>query len=129
MKNLNYLNKYRVDLFKDGNLGDEYNGAFIIPREKNRFVVVASNGLDWEHVSLSLMNNSGEPLNRAPKWSEMCELKELFFESDETVIQIHPSDDEYIDQHPYTLHLWRPMTKEIPTPPSILVGTKKKVKK
>lgn len=51
MKNLKYLNKYRVELFKNV-LGDEHNGAFLIPIDNKQFYVIASDGLDWEHVSV-----------------------------------------------------------------------------
>lgn len=128
MRNLNYLNKYRIDLYRTGIMGDEYNGAFLIPKEKHQYFIIASNGYGWEHVSVSLRTNAGTILSRTPKWAEMCEVKEMFFEPNEVVMQLHPSDDEYIEEHPYVLHLWRPLEKEIPTPPSYMVGYKKKVK-
>ena len=115
MKNLNYLNKYRYELFK-GNLGDEYNGAFLIPVENKQFFVIASNGLNWEHVSVSIKN-----VDRCPKWNEMCKIKEMFFEDEEIVMQLHPKKSEYINLHKYTLHLWRPINKEIPVPQTITV--------
>lgn len=115
MKNLSYLDQYRVELFK-GVLGDEYNGAFKIPIDNKIFNVIASNGLDWEHVSVSIMN-----VQRNPTWLEMCKIKEMFFEDEEVVIQYHPKKSEYVNLHEYTLHLWRPTAKDIPTPPIIMV--------
>lgn len=128
MKDLDYLNNYRMEYF--GQFGDNKNGFFIIPTKKVVFQVIASNGCDWEHVSVTLRNRWGKMLRRCPTWEEMCFIKSLFFESDEVVMQLHPSEEEYVNNHPYCLHLWRPLTKEIPTPPSILVGfkTKKKIK-
>lgn len=115
MKNLNYLNKYRVEIF-DGISGNEYNGAFSIPIDGKKFFVIAGNGMDWEHVSVSIKN-----VERCPKWDEMCKIKEMFFEDEEVVMQLHPKKSEYVNIHPYVLHLWRPIEKEIPTPPMILV--------
>jgi hypothetical protein len=115
MKDLNYLNKYRKELFK-GNLGDEHNGVFLIPIENKNFFVIASDGMDWEHVSVSINN-----VDRCPKWNEMCKIKEMFFEDDEVVMQLHPKKSEYVNLHEYTLHLWRPINQKIPTPSKIMV--------
>lgn len=115
MKNLNYLNEYRYELFK-GVLGDEHNGAFKIPIDNKIFFVIASDGLGWEHVSVSIQN-----VERCPKWNEMCKIKDMFFEDEEVVMQLHPKKSEYVNIHDYTLHLWRPIEKDIPTPPMITV--------
>lgn len=108
MKNLNYLNEYRKPLM--GMIGDESNGNFIIPSENGRFNyhVIASVDGDWDHVSVSLLTIDGEnPLNRCPKWNEMCFIKDLFFEDEEEVIQFHPKKSEYVNIHPYVLHMWK----------------------
>jgi hypothetical protein len=75
----------------------------------------------------------------------MCHVKELFFDADECVMQLHPPKSEYVNCHQYCLHLWRPQTAkdiavireqwgeewcygdlpspgEIPRPESMLVG-------
>lgn len=96
---------------------DGNNGYFVIEFESNIIGVLASDGMDWDHVSVSLNN-------RTPNWKEMCMVKDLFFSKDECVIQYHPSEKEYINNHPYCLHLWRPQKDIIPIPPSILVGIK-----
>lgn len=124
MKNLDYLNEYRYYYF--GQYGDSYNGLFIIPTKKVKFQVIASNGMDWEHVSVTLKNRWGYQLHRCPTWEEMCFIKELFFEGNEVVMQLHPSEEEYVNNHPYCLHLWKPKSAVIPTPPSELVGIKTK---
>jgi len=69
----------------------------------------------WEHVSVSCMD-------RIPTWVEMCKVKELFWRDDETVIQFHPRKDKYINQHPYTLHLWKRGDSEYELPPAELIG-------
>jgi len=67
-------------------------------------------GIDWEHVSVST-------LKRCPNWQEMCFIKDLFFDPEETVMQLHPPKSRYVNIHPNCLHLWRPLKAEIPLPP------------
>lgn len=69
----------------------------------------------WEHVSVSLPN-------RCPTWAEMCLVKDLFWEDDEAVMQLHPAKADYVNCHPWCLHLWRPLVGQIPLPPKELVG-------
>lgn len=71
----------------------------------------------WEHVSVSTRR-------RCPNWREMCFVKNLFFKSTETVVQFHPPEDDYINNHPHCLHLWRDTKHDHRLPPSILVGIK-----
>jgi len=59
-------NEYRI---RNGELGstDEMgnNGAFLIPYQSFNLRVIASDGIGWEHVSVSVPN-------RTPPWREMC---------------------------------------------------------
>lgn len=64
----------------------------------------------WEHVSVSTER-------RPPNWQEMSWIKELFFEDEDCVMQLHPPKSQYINCHPFTLHLWRPRDLTIPMPP------------
>lgn len=98
------------------------NGVFFVPYIGNILRVIASDGQDappelpkWEHVSVSLPN-------RCPTWDEMCFIKDMFFEPEEAVMQLHPRQSEYVNCHPHTLHLWRPVDVAIPEPPAIYVG-------
>lgn len=59
---------------------------------------------------------------RCPTWEEMCWIKGQFWGPEDRVIQYHPPASEYINDHPYCLHLWRPIGAEIPAPPSWMVG-------
>lgn len=94
------------------------NGAFMIPLERGQAVrVIASDGLEWEHVSVSRTD-------RAPTWYEMCQIKDIFWDAEDTVVQYHPPKSEYVNHHPNCLHLWRPTEQELPLPPSYLVGPK-----
>ena len=114
MKNLDCLNEYRVSLC--GEIGDSYNGAFMLqlPISRLAFTVMASNGGGWEHVSVSTAE-------RIPKWNEMQMIKEMFFESHEVVMQIHPAANNYVNCHPHCLHLWRPLESDIPLPPLYMI--------
>lgn len=100
---------------KDGN-----DGYFKVKiKDSVYLIIIASCGFGWEHVSVHTKSFGKE---RCPTWDEMCRVKNLFWDEDDCVIQYHPSKSEYVNMHPYTLHLWRPIGKEIPIPPSILVG-------
>lgn len=94
------------------------NGAARVPGPHGRdLTIVFSDGLGWEHVSVSTSS-------RCPNWPEMVFVKNLFWSPDDVAIQFHPPESEYINNHPYCLHLWRPQGITIPRPPSALVGTK-----
>lgn len=105
--------------------GDRHGAFFLQQRNgTGRLKIIASPGDDdersgWDHVSVSLAR-------RCPTWDEMTWIKHLFFEPDEVVIQIHPRVVDYVNDHPYCLHLWRPTAVELPTPPPILVGLGRK---
>lgn len=92
---------------------DGNNGAFIL----EHFMIVASDGMGWEHVSVSLPD-------RCPTWDEMCRIKDLFWDAEDAVIQVHPPKGEHVNCHPFCLHLWRPTDAEVPLPPFLLVGPK-----
>jgi hypothetical protein len=69
----------------------------------------------WDHLSVSTPT-------RCPTWEEMEFLKRLFFERDECAMQLHVPPRDHVDNHPFCLHIWRPLDVEIPRPPSIMVG-------
>ena len=79
---------------------------------------IFSKGLEWEHLSVST------PV-KTPTWEQMCKMKEIFWGDDEVCMELHPKKEEYVNMHPYCLHIWKPIGVEIPTPPSILVGIRK----
>ncbi len=102
------------------------NGFFIIPHYKIPFYSInckASDGAGWEHVSVSITSTQRK-VERCPTWEEMCYVKNLFWHEDETVIQIHPAKSEYVNNHEYCLHLWRPTNGAVPVPDSLMVGLK-----
>ena len=59
----------------------------------------------WEHVSISPY-----PETVTPSWDDMCAVKDIFWEDDEAVLQIHPPKRKYVNVMPNCLHLWRPKT-------------------
>lgn len=124
MRNLTLLDAFRVTdrnmlEYSGGWAGDETCGAFIVksPIDGHMLRVIASSGEGWDHVSVSRTT-------RCPNWPEMCAVKELFFVDNETAMQLHPPRADWINNHQYCLHLWRPHDGAIPRPPSILVGVK-----
>lgn len=97
--------------------GDDY-GWFMIPSKKSKKhklrVMVAPSDSEWQHISISLPN-------RCPFWSEMCEIKDLFFNEDDVVVQYHPAKKDYVNIADNCLHLWKWNSGEFPTPPKICV--------
>ncbi len=118
--------RWRNAPFGYGSSNSDQFGMFRIPGlNGNRPVkAMACDGEEtgWEHVSVSL--DDGGKQDRCPSWSEMCAVKELFWNDDEAVIQFHPPKSEYVNQHAGCLHLWRCVNQSLPLPPSILVGNK-----
>jgi len=89
-------------------------GMFSIRGPSGWPLKIVSSGPDqesgWEHVSVSLAN-------RCPTWEEMCFVKDLFWHDDEVVLQFHPAKRNYVNHHPFVLHLWRPVDGVVPMPP------------
>lgn len=54
----------------------------------------------------------------------MCFVKDLFWTPEECVVQFHPPESDYVNNHRFVLHMWRHKTAEFPRPPAIMVGVK-----
>lgn len=108
---------------KGGDASWGNTGAFTVPPVfgNRTLFVIASDGLDWEHVSVHAREGKK---TRLPNWQEMCAIKDLFWDDEDAVMQIHPRKSEYVNNHANVLHLWRPTAATIPEPPSIMVGLK-----
>lgn len=92
--------------------GDDQNGAFNVQGpNKRRLTIIASNGLGWDYVSVSV-----DGTEDTPTWDEMCFVKDLFFEPEEPAFQYHPPQSNYVNIHQGCLHLWRPQDVAIPMP-------------
>ena len=83
-----------------------------------RYISFLVGDCGFEHLSVST------PI-KTPTWEQMCKMKEIFWRDDEVCMQLHPKKEEYVNNHSYCLHIWRPIDKEIPTPPSFMVGLRK----
>lgn len=127
------MRKQPPEKLENGRIRDGYlstpkrygmTGAFEVyaPPAGQLLRIIASDGADmppaerWEHVSVSLER-------RIPNWLEMSYVKDLFWSEDECVLQFHPPREEYVNNHPNVLHLWKPPYPVI-LPPPILVGVK-----
>lgn len=51
------------------------------------------------HVSLSYAD-------RLPTWDDLKRVKDLFWDPNAEVIQVLPPQKEYVNDHPFCLHLW-----------------------
>lgn len=114
------------------------NGHFLIKHggvPNYVFHVLASDGGGWNHVSVSLLHYLPKRahnkiyykvsmVNRTPTWQEMSAIKDLFWGAEDVAMQLHPKKSEYVNTHPYVLHLWQPNSDAlvIPTPPKEFVG-------
>jgi hypothetical protein len=102
------------------------NGCFILILHEKKDIaydthlssihIIASDGGGWEHVSASYPN-------RCPTWDEMCAVKDIFWDPEDVVMQLHPARSQHVNIHDFCLHLWRKTYGEpIPVPPSYMVG-------
>ncbi len=100
-------------------------GVFLIHRKaltkttySRSLKVIATDGEDteWEHVSVSLTNNS----KSCPSWEEMRYVKSLFWEPEDCVVEFHVGESNHIS-FAEVLHLWRWKNGTFPQPPKICV--------
>lgn len=94
------------------------NGRFILKGPSgSELQLISSDGKQtgWETVSVWTDG-------RCPDWTEMCFAKDLFWDDEEAVMQLHPPRSQYVNNDRYCLHLWKPIRKAIPLPPARLVG-------
>ena len=114
----NLLHRVKVNTNHKANLyhGEDMAGAFIFQSATGAVIRIISSGPSsykgsegWEHVSVSLEH-------RIPAWDEMCQVKRMFWDDDEAVLQFHPPKSDYINNHPHVLHLWKPPYKVILPP-------------
>jgi len=103
--------------------GSSY-GFFMVFGPCGEMLKIVSSGADhkddtisqgWEHVSVSCRR-------RCPNWIEMSFVKNLFWEPEECVVQFHPPESQYINNHRFVLHLWRNRNFEFQLPPQHMIG-------
>lgn len=124
--NWKHLDKYRGQEKPFNSPPGATFGAFQVPFNGILLRVIATDGTDgeldteWEHVSVHAFDPVFKK-QRTPTWAEMCEVKRLFWEPDEVVIEIHVAEKDWISIHDHVLHLWRPTKQTLPLPPKICV--------
>lgn len=117
--NLEKLDKYRVSTGIFATKPGENFGLFFVPNAPGKpplKVICGPMDEEWQHVSISLQK-------RCPTWDEMCAVKNLFWNEDDTVVQFHPKKSEYVNNCETCLHLWRHKDGHT-LPPIALVGIK-----
>ena len=123
MSDWTFLNQHRTQAGPPGAWWNQhtigFNGAFMfaVRGEARAVCCLASDGHGWQHVSVSFGRNS----SKTPSWEIMCWVKRLFWEPEDIVMQLHPAESQYVNQHPGCLHLWRPLEEKIPLPPAVMV--------
>jgi hypothetical protein len=119
------INRHRIELPAhvlavmvqgQGVLDPKYSGMFLVPYRDHHLKVMAASSGGWDHVSVSTDT-------RCPTWHEMSFVHRLFFNRSEHAMQLHVPPIDHINNHPFTLHLWRPWSKlrRIPLPPKTMV--------
>lgn len=78
-------------------------GFIKLPDCKTCSVVWSDDEMGWEHVSVSPKHKFS-----IPTWDDMCVLKDIFFNDEEEVYQIHPPKSQYVNLKDNCLHLWKP---------------------
>jgi len=143
MRDLRKYNKNRLtDITKklmiNGTLPKSTAGAFAIKLKSGAIAYVLAcakkgyiQGEIWDHVKVKVADipkgvewwKSEELLpyikntKRCARWEEMCEIKEGFWEDEDTVFQIHPPKSQYVNLEEFALHLWRPIISKNRIPP------------
>ena len=107
MKNLNQIQlqhcREKELFFQTLGIGPDIRAEFIIPFENGEDVEACATNAkesDWEHVSLY-------PNTCCPTYEQMSKAKDIFWNKDEIVFQVHPAKSEYVNRSEYELHLWR----------------------
>jgi hypothetical protein len=95
----------------DGDMSG-YQGYLRLRDSKHTMTFMASIDTDGnrkiEHVSVCYMDSN----RKTPTWEEMCAIKEIFWDDEEEVHQIHPKKSQYVHgvkNLRNVLHLWRPI--------------------
>lgn len=96
---------------------DGFCGRYYDKNTGKWLTFIFSYQLGWEHLSVSMPS-------KTPSWDQMCIMKDIFWNEEETCIEYHPKKSDYINNHKHCLHIWKPTEEYLPTPPSIMVGIK-----
>ena len=117
MKKFEEIQNHKYLVLKDFSKfnNNEFGGdGYIYFPESKPIYVRFCNCFDWEHVSVSKNK-------KCLSWEEMCQVKDIFWNKNECAIQYHPPEEDYINNNPYVLHIWKPIKETIPMPPKEFV--------
>lgn len=115
MKKIDEIRKTRNLFIEAETSNDGMGGHYYDSVSGKRLNFIFSYQLGWEHLSVSMPS-------KTPSWDQMCKMKDIFWNDDETCVQFHPKKEDYVNNHPHCLHIWKPVNEKLPIPPSILVG-------
>jgi hypothetical protein len=122
MKALEEIRK-TPNLFIDAEAENDGMGGRYYDKQTGKFLhFIFSYQMGWEHLSVSTPS-------KCPTWEQMCMMKDIFWNKDECCVEYHPKEEDYVNNHPYCLHIWRPTEEVIPTPPTLLVGFRNETEK
>lgn len=60
---------------------------------------IEQDGRPWVHISVSRSD-------RLPSWFDLKDVKNLFLGPEKSAIQVLPAERDFVNIHPYCLHLW-----------------------
>lgn len=63
-------------------------------------------GRQWYHVSCSHQGH-------LPNYNELKQMKRCFVGDERTALQIFPPQSQFVNHHPYVLHLWCCLSEEV----------------
>ena len=122
MKKIDEIRKTRNLFIEAETSNDGMGGHYYDSVSGKRLNFIFSYQLGWEHLSVSMPS-------KTPSWDQMCKMKDIFWNDDETCVQFHPKKEDYVNNHPHCLHIWKPVNEKLPIPPSILVGFRREEEK
>ena len=99
-------------LASDASFGKNGAFSFQLSNRTTLYCIASSEG-DWEHVSVYAKSDGKD---RVTTWPEMYKVKNKFWDEEYAVVQFHHPKSSYVNSHPFSLHLWRPIKVDIILP-------------
>jgi hypothetical protein len=108
MKSINEI-KTNPQVFDVQPFANGISGIVILTGQKKEFYFICTiDNKKMEHVSVSVAKSN----KSLPTWKDMCRMKDIFWNGEEEVHQIHPKGSQYlhgVGDLENVLHLWRPV--------------------
>lgn len=90
---------------------DGFKGFFRFEIDEEIVRCLATSDKGWQHVTVHIVGQD-EP----PTWKFLCQVKDLFWEPDDWVLQIHPPKNSKVHYQKGYAHLWRSISEIQPLP-------------